>query len=94
MAADTSPLQIDGREVPFTQKFKLMEVSEGGMLAYNLKGDAEIEEVLRAHSNRFENNSSVPRECKQFSTRKLLMKIWYSIFYQRVEGCGVCLNLS
>ena len=37
--ADTSPLQIDGGEVPFTLKFKLL----GCIIAYNLKDDYEIE---------------------------------------------------
>ena len=41
---DTSPLQIDGGEVPFTQKFKLL----GCILAYNLKDDDEIEARVRS----------------------------------------------
>ena len=40
----TSPFQIDGGEVPFTLKFKLL----GSILAYNLKDDDEIEARISA----------------------------------------------
>ena len=41
--ADTSPLLVDGGEVPFTEKFKLL----GSLLAYNLKDNSEIDERIR-----------------------------------------------
>jgi hypothetical protein len=37
--ADTSLLLVDGGEVPFTLKFKLL----GSLLAHNLKGDCKID---------------------------------------------------
>lgn len=49
--ADTSPLQIDGGEVPFTQKFKLL----GSMLAYNLKDDAEIDSRIKSAQGAFQS---------------------------------------
>jgi len=49
--ADTSPLQIDGGEVPFTLKFKLL----GSILAYNLKDDDEIEARIRSAQGAFQS---------------------------------------
>ena len=48
--ADTSPLLVDGGEVPFTLKFKLL----GSLLAYNLKDNCEIDARIRSAQGAFQ----------------------------------------
>ena len=48
--ADTSPLLVDGGEVPFTEKFKLL----GSLLAYNLKDNSEIDARIRSAQGAFQ----------------------------------------
>ena len=48
--ADTSPLLVDGGEVPFTVKFKLL----GSILAHNLKDDSEIDARIRSAQGAFQ----------------------------------------
>jgi len=48
--ADTSPLIVDGGEVPFTLKFKLL----GSLLTYNLKDDCEIDSRIRSAQGAFQ----------------------------------------
>ena len=47
--ADTSPLIVDGGEVPFTLKFKFL----GSLLTYNLKDDCEIDARIRSAQGAF-----------------------------------------
>jgi hypothetical protein len=46
--ADSSPLLVDGGEVPFALKFKL----HGSLLAYNLKDDCKIDARIRSVQQR------------------------------------------
>jgi hypothetical protein len=48
--ADTSPLLVDGGEVPFTLKFKLL----GSLLACNLKDSWEIDARIRSAQGAFQ----------------------------------------
>ena len=48
--ADTSPLLVDGCEVPFTEKFKLL----GSLLAYNLKDNSEIDARITSAQGAFQ----------------------------------------
>ena len=47
----TPVLSIDGGEIPFTQKCKLL----GSMLAYNLKDDAEIDSRIKSAQSAFQS---------------------------------------
>ena len=62
---DTSPLQIDGGEIPFNQKFKLL----GSVLAYNVKGDADIDSRIKRAQGAFQSKTilqcQVHKECAQ-----------------------------
>ena len=48
--ADTSPLLVDGGEVPFTLKFK----PPGSLLAYNLKDDCKVDSRIRSAQGAFQ----------------------------------------
>ena len=68
----TPVLSIDGGEIPFTQKCKLL----GSMLAYNLKDDAEIDSRIKSAQSAFQSI------WKQFFTAKGIKNVYNKTAYE------------